>query len=192
MGCDFFVFSAHKMLGPTGIGVLWARESLLENMDPFLGGGDMINTVSVEKTTWADLPVKFEAGTPSIADAIGLGEAIQYLDRKEIQAASIETSRLLDYATQEFQKIPGLRILGPEIEKTPIVSFTIKGIHPSDLGSLIDQEGIAIRTGHHCTQPLLRKLGLTSTARASFSIYNTQDEVDFFVEAVLKAKGLLQ
>ncbi len=192
LNCDFLAFSGHKMFGPYGIGVLYGKKKLLEEMPPFQGGGSMISEVRFEKTTYADLPQKFEAGTPSIADAIGLGEAIQYLDRKEIQAASIETSRLLDYATQEFQKIPGLRILGPEIEKTPIVSFTIKGIHPSDLGSLIDQEGIAIRTGHHCTQPLLRKLGLTSTARASFSIYNTQDEVDFFVEAVLKAKGLLQ
>ncbi len=191
LDCDFLAFSGHKIYAPYGIGVLYGKEKLLNEMPPYQGGGSMISEVYFEKTTYADLPQKFEAGTPSIADAIGLGEALQYLNLAEVRAASHALDDLTKYATLEFQKISGLKILGPPSPKTPIISFVIDGIHPSDLGSILDQEGIAIRTGHHCTQPLLRKLGLTSTARASFSIYNTKDEVDFFVEATKKAKGLL-
>ncbi len=191
LDCDFLAFSGHKIFGPYGIGVLYGKEKLLNEMPPYQGGGSMISEVSFEKTTYADLPQKFEAGTPSIADAIGLGEAIRYLNNVGIAKASKMLDELLVYATQEFQKISDLKILGPPAPKASIISFSMKGIHPSDLGTLLDQEAIAIRTGHHCTQPLLRKMGLTTTARASFSIYNTQDEVDYFVEATQKAKGLL-
>ena len=191
LDCDFLAFSGHKMFAPYGIGVLYGKEKLLNEMPPYQGGGSMISEVQFEKTTYADIPQKFEAGTPSIADAIGLGEAIQYLSRIDLQKVSKSLDELLSYATIELQKVSGLKVLGPASPKAPIISFTMDGIHPSDLGSILDQEGIAIRTGHHCTQPLLRRLGLTSTARASFSIYNTKDEVDYFVEATQKAKGLL-
>ncbi len=191
LDCDFLAFSGHKMFAPYGIGVLYGKERLLNEMPPYQGGGSMISEVQFEKTTYADVPQKFEAGTPSIADAIGLGEAIQYLNRIDLEKVSKSLDEVLTYATAELQKVSGLKIWGPPSPKAPIISFTIDRIHPSDLGSILDQEGIAIRTGHHCTQPLLRRLGLTSTARASFSIYNTKDEVDYFVEATQKAKGLL-
>lgn len=191
LDCDFLAFSGHKIFGPYGIGVLYGREKLLNEMPPYQGGGSMISEVHFEKTTYADLPQKFEAGTPSIADAIGLGEAISYLNEIGIENSSRMLDKLLKYATVEFQKIADLKILGPADPKSSIISFLIKGIHPSDLGTLLDQDAIAIRTGHHCTQPLLRKMGLTATARASFSIYNTQDEIDYFVDATRKAKGLL-
>lgn len=192
LDCDFLAFSGHKIFGPYGIGVLYGKEKLLNEMAPYQGGGSMISQVSFEKTTYADVPQKFEAGTPSIADAIGLGEAIQYINQIGLEQISPYLEKLLVYATQACEKISGLKVLGPNQPKAPIISFTMAGFHPSDIGSLIDQEGVAIRTGHHCTQPLLRKMGLTATARASFSIYNTTDEVDGFVEALKKAKGLLQ
>ncbi len=191
LDCDFLAFSGHKIFAPYGIGVLYGKEKLLNEMPPYQGGGSMIADVHFEKTTYADLPQKFEAGTPAIADAIALGEALKYLNRDYVQKAFLVVDELLNYATSQMQKISGLNIIGPLTPKGAIISFTVNGIHPSDLGSILDQEGIAIRTGHHCTQPLLRKLGLTSTARASFSIYNTEDEIDFFIESIQKAKGLL-
>jgi cysteine desulfurase/selenocysteine lyase len=192
LDCDFLAFSGHKIYAPYGIGILYGKEYLLNEMTPYQGGGSMISQVTFEKTTYADLPQKFEAGTPSIADAIGLGEAILYINEVGLENMAPHLEKLLDYGTKACEKIEGLKILGPREPKAPIISFTMAGLHPSDIGSLIDQDGIAIRTGHHCTQPLLRKMGLTATARASFSIYNTTDEIDFFVEALKKAKGLLQ
>ena len=191
LDCDFLAFSGHKIFGPYGIGILYGKEKLLNELAPYQGGGSMISEVTFENTTYADLPQKFEAGTPSIADAIGLGAAIQYLKRDYVMDATKKLDSLLAYASMELKKISGLEIIGENLPKAPIISFNIKDIHPSDLGSILDQEGIAIRTGHHCTQPLLKSLGLSATARASFSIYNTKDEVDVFVQAIQKAKGLL-
>lgn len=188
MKCDFFAFSSHKLFGPYGIGALYGRAELLEAMEPYQGGGSMISEVTWESVTWAAVPHKFEAGTPSIADAIGLGTAIRYVQSLGLDAIHAHEQDLLKYATSRLESIPGVKIVGRAPRKAAILSFTIEGAHPSDVGSLIDQQGVAIRAGHHCCQPLMRRFGIPATARASFSIYNTRAEVDSLVESLIKAK----
>jgi cysteine desulfurase/selenocysteine lyase len=191
LGCDFFAFSGHKLFGPTGIGVLWGREALLDRMPPWQGGGDMIGTVAVEGSTWAPLPAKFEAGTPHIAGAAGLHTAIDFLAGFDQSAVAAHEHDLLAYATERVGDIPGVRLIGTAREKASVLSFTVEGVHPHDLGTVLDAEGVCIRAGHHCAQPLMRRFGLVATARASFSIYNTRDDVDALATGVEKAKRLL-
>lgn len=184
LNCDFYTFSAHKLYGPTGVGVLYGKKEILEKMNPFLGGGEMIKEVTYEKTTFNDLPFKFEAGTPNIADVIAFKYAIDYLNsfnKKELAAYEHE---LLIYATQKLTSIPGLKIIGEAKEKIAIISFIIDGIHHFDVGILLDQEGIAVRTGHHCTQPLMQRFHISGTTRASFAFYNTKKEIDKFVDTL--------
>jgi len=190
LGVDFYAFSGHKMCGPTGIGVLWARRSLLEAMPPFLGGGDMIRRVKLTEATWNELPWKFEAGTPSVAEGIGLGAAVDYLGQFGMDKVRAHERTLVDYALEKFQEIPDITVYGPgdpEIHGGA-VSFTLPNVHPHDLATLVDREGIAVRAGHHCTQPLMDRLGVAATTRASFYIYNRQDEVDHLVDAIQKAQ----
>lgn len=187
LGCDFLAFSGHKMLGPTGIGVLWARETLLEAMDPFLGGGDMIERVTLEGATWAEIPRKFEAGTPHIAGAIGLGAAANYLERIGFDAVSQWDARLERTAREGLAEIPGVRLLSGASPRVGIVSFETQGVHPHDLAQFLDSRGVAIRAGHLCAQPLLRKLGSASVNRISPYLYNTPEEIETAVEAVREA-----
>ncbi len=185
-GCDFYVFSGHKIYGPTGVGVLYGRKELLEAMPPFLGGGEMIAEVSFERTTYNVLPFKFEAGTPNIADVIALNAAFDFISQiGKRQIAEHETA-LLAYATEKLQSVPGLTIWGTAKEKIAVISFTIEGVHHYDIGMLLDAKGIAVRTGHHCAQPLMRRFGLEGTARASFALYNTFEEVDKLAESVAR------
>jgi len=187
---DFFVFSGHKVFGPTGIGVLYGKTEFLEMMPPYQGGGDMIRTVTFEKSTYDDIPRKFEAGTPNIAGGIALGAALDYVmqfDRAEL--ASYE-NELLVYGTEKLLEIPGLRIIGTAKEKASVISFVIEGIHPYDIGTIIDTDGIAIRTGHHCTQPVMQRYNLPATARASFAFYNTKEEIDKLVLGIHKVKKM--
>ncbi len=190
LGCDFYTFSGHKLFGPTGIGVLWGREELLEAMPPFLGGGEMIDRVSFEGTTFNSLPFKFEAGTPNIAGVIGLGAAIDYVNALDRDAAAAHELDLLAYTLELAADIPGLSRVGAPREAVGIFSFLLEGCHPSDLGMLLDQQGIAVRTGHHCTQPLMTRFGIPGTARASYTIYNTRDDVDALFAGIRKAKAL--
>ena len=191
LDCDFYCFSGHKMCGPTGIGVLWGRESLLEAMPPWQGGGDMILAVSFERTVYNDLPYKFEAGTPHIAGAIGLGAAVDYLEALGLGRIAAAEHDLLAYATERLAGVPGLTIIGTAPEKAAVVSFTIDGVHPHDLGTILDHEGVAIRTGHHCAMPVMDFFGVPATARASFAFYNTRAEVDRLVDALDVARGML-
>ncbi|MFQ3582350.1 cysteine desulfurase [Chloracidobacterium validum] len=186
LDCDFYVFSGHKACGPTGIGVLYGKVELLERMNPFLGGGDMIETVTFEKTTYAPLPHKFEAGTPAIAEVIGLGAALDYLRGIGLEAIATYEHQLLEQATARLSSIPGVRIIGTAQRKAAIVSFTVDGIHPHDIGTLLDQEGIAIRAGHHCAQPVMARYGVPATARASFAFYNLPSEVEALGVAIEK------
>ncbi|MDX1799443.1 MAG: cysteine desulfurase [Marinobacter sp.] len=191
LDCDFYVFSSHKLFGPTGIGVLYGRAELLEAMPPFMGGGEMIERVSFEKTTWNTLPYKFEAGTPAIAEAVGLGAAIDYLqslDRPAIEAAE---RALLERCNELVETVPGMSVIGTAANKVPVMSFKIDGLHPSDIGTLLDQQGIAIRTGHHCAMPLMDFYSVPGTARASFAFYNTLAEVDQLFQALRKIQRLL-
>lgn len=188
MGCDFFVFSAHKMCGPTGIGILYGKPELLEAMDPFLYGGEMIQTVSLDGATWNAIPWKFEAGTPNIAGAIGLGAAIDYLESVGMEAIREHERELVRYAFEVFDAMGGVEIYGPRGERAGLIAFNYAGIHPHDLSTALDQEGIAIRAGHHCAQPLMRWLDVPATARASFYLYNTKEEIDALARALLKAK----
>jgi cysteine desulfurase/selenocysteine lyase len=190
LDADFYVFSGHKVFGPTGIGVLYGKTEYLEIMPPYQGGGSMIRTVTFEKTTFDDLPGKFEAGTPNIAGAIGLGAAIDYLSQFDRNGLTLYEDSLLKYATEQLFQIDGLRIIGNAKEKASVISFVIDGIHPYDIGTIIDTDGIAIRTGHHCTQPIMQRYNLSATARASFSIYNTIEEVDKLVRGLLKVKKI--
>ncbi len=185
---DFYAFSGHKLFGPTGIGVLYGKEKLLEIMSPYQGGGDMIRQVTFEKTTYNSLPYKFEAGTPHIAGAIGLGAAIDYLQTLDWSLVQRHEDDLLQYGTQVLSEIPGLKIIGQATQKASVISFVMEDIHPHDLGTLLDARGIAIRTGHHCTMPLMLRYGLPATARASMSFYNTREEIDALVLALHKAK----
>ncbi|MBX7222786.1 MAG: cysteine desulfurase [Blastocatellia bacterium] len=186
LDCDWFVFSGHKACGPTGIGVLYGKEDMLNRMDPFLGGGDMIESVTFEKTTYAPIPHKFEAGTPAIADVIGLGAALEYLSGIGMENIAAQEHALLEYGTEVLAAIPGLRIIGTAPTKAAIISFTIRGVHPHDIGTLLDQEGVAIRAGHHCAQPAMQRFCVPATARASFSFYNKKEEIDVLAAAIKK------
>lgn len=188
LDCDFYAFSGHKMYGPTGIGVLWGKEELLNNMSPYQGGGEMINYVSFEETTYAALPHKFEAGTPNIAGAIGLGAAIDYLGSLDLEAIGAYEAQLLHYATDAVESVKGYNIIGTAAAKVPVVSFVHGTIHAHDIGTILDSEGIAIRSGHHCTMPLMEFYGVAATSRISLSFYNTQKEIDRCVEALQKVK----
>lgn len=191
MDMDFFVFSAHKLFGPTGVGVLYGKRDLLEAMPPYQGGGEMIKEVSFAGTTYNELPYKFEAGTPNIADVIAFGAALDYVQAIPSQALAAQEEALLAYATQKLQAIPGLRIVGTAPEKIAVISFVIDGVHPQDIGVLLDKFGIAIRTGHHCAQPLMQRYDLVGTCRASFSFYNTFEEIDRFVLCLEKTLQML-
>jgi cysteine desulfurase/selenocysteine lyase len=190
LGCDFYAFSGHKLFGPTGIGVLYGREALLERMPPWQGGGDMILTVSFEKTTYNALPYKFEAGTPNISGAIGLGAAVDFLGSLDINAAHAHEHALLEYATGALRKIDGLTIVGTARDKASLISFVVAGVHPHDLGTILDEDGIAIRTGHHCAMPVMEFFNLPATARASFAFYNTFEEIDRLAAAVARARAI--
>ncbi len=191
LDCDFYCFSAHKLCGPTGMGVLYGREALLQAMPPWQGGGDMILTVSFEKTTYNQLPWKFEAGTPHIAGAIGFAEALRYLSQLGMENIAAYEQQLLDYATQQLKQVPGLRLIGTAPHKAAVVSFTMDGIHPHDLGTILDTEGVAIRTGHHCAMPVMSFYGVPATARASFAFYNTFDEIDALIAALARAREVM-
>jgi len=184
LDCDFYAFSGHKMFAPTGSGVVYGKQHLLEKMNPFQGGGDMIKSVTFEKTTFADLPNKFEAGTPAIASQIGLGAAIDYLKIIDHEKAAAYERDLLDYATKRLSAIEGVRIIGTAREKLSVLSFTIEGVHPHDIGTILDQQGIAVRAGHHCAQPVMKRFKVSATTRASFAFYNTKEEVDSLVRGV--------
>jgi cysteine desulfurase/selenocysteine lyase len=186
LDCDFFAFSGHKMYAPTGSGVLYGKEALLEKMNPFQGGGDMIRTVTFEKTTYAELPNKLEAGTPAIASQIGLGAAIDYLNSIDREQAAAHEHELLRYATEKLRAIEGVRIIGTAREKSSVLSFVIDEIHPHDIGTILDQEGIAVRAGHHCAQPVMQRFKVPATARASFAFYNTREEVDALARTIEK------
>lgn len=192
MDCDFFVFSSHKVFGPTGIGVLYGKEDLLDRMPPYQGGGDMISKVTFEKTTYNELPFKFEAGTPHIAGGICLGEAIKFLSGLDIEAIQKHEKDLADYAQDLLDTFEDMHIIGEAKKKTSVVSFIMEGVHPFDLGTLLDKQGIAVRTGHHCTQPLMDFYKIPGTVRASFAFYNTREEVDIFVQAVEKSINMLK
>ncbi len=188
LGCDFYVFSGHKLFGPTGIGVLYGKEALLEAMPPYQGGGDMIQTVSMTKSTFNSLPHKFEAGTPHIAGVIGLGAAVDYINQIDFAAAAQYEQRLLDYANEQASQIPEITFVGTAKTKTSILSFTLGRIHPHDIGTILDGEGVAIRAGHHCAMPVMERFKIPATARASFAFYNTREEVDALFQAIDKCK----
>jgi cysteine desulfurase/selenocysteine lyase len=192
LDCDFYVFSGHKIYGPTGIGVLYGKKELLNKMPPYQGGGEMIATVSFAKTTYNELPYKFEAGTPNYIDAIALGKAIEYLNNIGLERINKYESELLKYATEQLKQIDGLRIIGEAKNKSSVISFIIEGIHPSDAGTLLDQMGIAIRTGTHCAEPVMQHFGISGTARASFAFYNTFEEVDTLMQGLNKIIKLLK
>lgn len=192
LGCDLYAFSGHKAYAPTGIGVLYGRADLLQRMPPWQGGGEMIDTVTLEKSTWAHLPFKFEAGTPNIAGIIGLGEALCWMQDYDLSAMAAHEHALLQHATKELLTIDGLRIIGTAKEKVGVISFVIDGVHHYDLGTLLDQQGIAVRTGHHCTQPLMDRFGVSGTTRASFACFNTIEEVDIMIAATRKAVKMLR
>ena len=191
LDCDFYCFSGHKMYAPMGIGVLYGKEKWLNTMPPYQGGGEMIQQVTFEKTTYNELPFKFEAGTPAVSDVIGLHTAIQYIEKLGIDKILQHEQKLLQYATEQLSVIEGLRIYGTAPQKAAIISFNLEGIHPYDVGVIIDHLGVAVRTGHHCTQPVMQHFQIPGTVRASFALYNTQEEVDRLVEAVKKAKMML-
>jgi cysteine desulfurase / selenocysteine lyase len=186
LDCDFLAFSGHKIYGPTGIGALYGKVEFLESMPPYQGGGDMISKVTFEETTYNELPHKFEAGTPDIAGAIGLGAAIEYINKIGIENIKEHEYNLLEYATKKIVEVPGLRIIGTAKEKTSVLSFVLEKIHPHDIGTFLDFEGVAIRTGHHCTQPLMKRFNIPATSRASFALYNTKEEVDVLVNGLKK------
>lgn len=192
LDCDFFAFSGHKVFAPTGIGVLYGKEELLNEMPPYQGGGDMIDQVTFEETTFNHLPLKFEAGTPNISGAIALGEAFEYLSQLNMEEIHQYEAELLQYAQDEIRKIEGVRIIGEASNKVSVLSFVVDGVHPSDIGTLLDKQGVATRTGHHCTQPLMDCLSIPGTVRASFAFYNTKQEIDIFIAALKKSLELLR
>ena len=192
LDCDFLAFSGHKMCGPTGVGVLYGKMELLEQMPPFLGGGSMIRSVERNSSTYADVPAKFEAGTPSIAEAIGLGSAVDYLTQAGLASIHVHEQELVKYAHQRLEEIEGITIYGPEPhQKAGVISFNLDGIHPHDIAGILDTHNIAIRAGHHCAQPLMKKFDVIATARASFYLYNTIDDVDRLCDALQKAQTLM-
>ncbi|HOK14050.1 MAG TPA: cysteine desulfurase [Candidatus Kapabacteria bacterium] len=186
LGCDFLVFSGHKIYGPTGIGVLYGKEEHLEKMRPYQGGGDMIKSVSFERTIYNDLPYKFEAGTPNIEGAIGLGKAIEYVDQIGFDFIVEHESQLLKYAHEKLSEIDGLKIIGTASRKASVVSFVLDNVHPHDVGTMLDVDGVAVRTGHHCTEPIMRRFGVPATTRASFAFYNTRQEIDILAQSIQK------
>jgi len=188
LGADFYAFSGHKVCGPTGIGVLWGRQRLLEAMPPYQGGGDMIESVTFEKTTYNTLPHKFEAGTPHIAGGIGLGAALDYLTHVGLDRIAAYEHDLLAYGTEALSRIQGLRIVGTAREKASVLSFVLEGIHPHDIGTILDREGIAVRTGHHCAQPVMDRFRIAATTRASLAFYNTAAEIDTLAAGIEKVK----
>jgi len=190
LDCDFYVATGHKLYGPTGIGVLYGRESLLAEMPPFLGGGDMIRSVTFEKSTWNELPYKFEAGTPDIAGAIGLGAALDYISAVGLDRISAHEHDLLQYGTAALREVPGLRLIGTAPQKASILSFVIEGVHPHDIGTIVDQDGVAIRTGHHCAQPVMDRFCVPATARASLAMYNTRCDIDALVGALRRVHAV--
>jgi cysteine desulfurase/selenocysteine lyase len=190
LGCDFFAFSGHKVLGPTGVGVLYGRAERLEAMAPWQGGGDMIETVTLERSTFAPPPARFEAGTPMIAEVIGLGAALEYLEEVGHAAIGAWEEELLGYATERVRELDGVRLIGTAREKAAVLSFVVEGVHPHDVGAVLDDDGIAIRAGHHCAQPLMRRFGLPATARASFAFYNTRGEVDALVRGLRRVRSV--
>jgi len=190
LDCDFFACSGHKVYGPTGVGVLYGREELLERMPPWQGGGDMIASVTLERSTWAPVPAKFEAGTPMIAEVIGLGAALEYVESVGLPAIASWENELLAYATARVGEIPGVRLIGTARRKASVLSFVVDGVHPHDVGAVLDDEGIAIRTGHHCAQPIMQRFGLPATARASFAFYNTRSEVDALVRGLDRVRAV--
>lgn len=192
LDCEFYCFSGHKMYGPMGIGVMYGKEDWLNQMKPYQGGGEMISNVTFEKTTYNELPFKFEAGTPAVGDVIGLRKAIEYMQSVGVQNIADYENELLQYGTEELLKIDGLRIYGQAAHKAAVISFLIGNIHPYDLGVLLDHQGVAVRTGHHCTQPIMTHFGIPGTVRASFALYNTKEEIDALVKAVIRAKEMLQ
>jgi cysteine desulfurase / selenocysteine lyase len=190
LDCDFYAFSGHKMYGPTGIGILYGKRRLLEAMPPYQGGGDMISSVTFEKTTYNSLPHKFEAGTPNISGVIGLGAAIEYLTRIGLDNVAAHEHDLLVYATEQITRLPGVRVIGTAKEKAAVLSFVLDGIHPHDVGTILDQEGIAVRTGHHCAQPVMQFFGIPATTRASFALYNTEAEADALMRGITKVQEM--
>jgi len=188
LGCDFYAFSGHKVYGPTGIGVLYGKAALLDAMPPYQGGGDMISSVTFAKTTYNVLPFKFEAGTPDIAGAIALGAALEYITGLGIENIARHEHNLLAYATAAVGSIPGVQLIGTARRRAGVLSFVLDGVHPHDLGTILDREGIAIRTGHHCAQPVMERFGIPATARASFAVYNTKEEVDTLVAGIREAR----
>ena len=190
LGCDFYCFSGHKLYGPSGVGVLYGKEERLSAMPPWQGGGDMILSVSFEKTTYNALPYKFEAGTPDIAGVVALGAAIDWVRAVGIEAIAAHEKALLEYGTRRLREIPGLRLVGTAREKASVLSFVIEGIHPHDIGTILDYEGIAVRTGHHCAQPVMDRFGVPATARASLAAFNTTEELDALVQGLHKAKEM--
>lgn len=192
LGCDFYCFSGHKMYGPMGVGVMYGREELLNEMPPYQGGGEMISEVTFERTTYNELPYKFEAGTPSVGDVIGLGKAIEFMQGVGMEALAAQEADLLAYATQHLAALSGIRFFGSAPQKTSVLSFLVGDSHPYDVGTLLDQMGIAVRTGHHCTQPVMDRYGILGTVRASFAVYNTRAEVDTMVSALERIMPMLQ
>ena len=188
LGCDFYVFSGHKMCGPTGIGILYGKADILERMQPFKGGGDMILSVTFEKTIYNTIPQKFEAGTPPIAAAIGFCAAVDYLSAISLEAIAAHEHALLSYATEQIRLLPGVHIVGNAALKAAVLSFVVEGVHPHDIGTLLNQQGVAVRTGHHCAQPVMQRFKIPATSRASFAFYNTMDEVDTLIEAISSAQ----
>jgi cysteine desulfurase/selenocysteine lyase len=190
LDCDFYVATGHKLYGPTGIGILYGRESLLESMPPFLGGGDMISSVTFEKSTWAELPHKFEAGTPHICGAIALGTAIDYIGSIGFEPITAHEASLLEYGTAKLAEVEGLRMIGTARCKASILSFVLDGVHPHDIGTIVDRDGVAIRTGHHCAQPVMARFGVPATARASLAMYNSREDIDVLVAALSRVREL--
>jgi cysteine desulfurase / selenocysteine lyase len=191
LDCDFFAFSGHKVFGPTGVGVLYGRESLLDRMPPYQGGGDMIATVTLERSTWAPLPSKFEAGTPMIAQVVGLGAALEYVNHVGLERIVEWEQQLLSYATASITQVEGTRVIGTARNKASVLAFIMEGIHPHDVGTILDDEGVAIRAGHHCAQPVMQRFNVPATARASFAFYNTCEEVDVLTRSLLRVKKML-
>jgi len=192
LDCDFYAFSGHKVFGPTGVGILYGKKDILDNMPPYQGGGDMIAKVTFEKTTYNELPHKFEAGTPNISGGIGLGAAIKYFSELDIEAIHSHEQELAGYTESKLMEFTGMKIIGTAKEKTSVVSFVVDGIHPFDLGTLLDKQGIAVRTGHHCTQPIMDFFEIPGTIRASFAFYNTMEEIDIFIAAVERSLNMLR
>jgi cysteine desulfurase/selenocysteine lyase len=192
LNCDFYCLSSHKMFGPTGTGILYGKQALLELMPPYQGGGEMIKSVTFEKTTYNDLPYKFEAGTPNIADVIAFGKAIEFINGIGKDAIAVHEHELLVYATEKIKTLPHVRVIGEAKEKVGVLSFLVDGIHPFDIGQMLDARGIAVRTGHHCTEPLMTRFGVEGTVRASFSVYNTEKEIDQLIEGLDRIIGFMK